>query len=226
MDDSVSVDMVLVSIKASVMQINFLFRGVEVEARAAVGARAGVVEKGASGDDAEYVLSLTVISLVYVSFWVLNMVSLMVVISGMHELIQVSVREGKNEITNKYGNSLLTGFPASSLTPLQTPYIVGGMVLQKCKSNQMTSFLRILWWLPPLRGLKDPPWFWPLLTWPISSDQSFSYSSCHVEIPSVLWYAFSHIQAFDHDVFSSLFAPSFFSQPFLILQVSYWISLS
>lgn len=41
---SVAVAMVLVSTKPSVTQINFLFRLVEVEARAEVGARVGVAE--------------------------------------------------------------------------------------------------------------------------------------------------------------------------------------
>lgn len=54
-DDSVSVGTELVSVKTSVIQINFFLR--EVAARAGVVAGAGVVEYGA---DAEKVLSLAV----------------------------------------------------------------------------------------------------------------------------------------------------------------------
>lgn len=48
-----------------------------------------------SGDGAECILLLTIISVVYVAVWLSNIGSLMVVVSGMHELIQVSVGEGK-----------------------------------------------------------------------------------------------------------------------------------
>ena len=140
--DSVSVDTVLVSIKASVMQINFLFRGIEVEARA--GAAVGVVESGPSVDNAECVLSLAIISVVYVAVSVSNMGSSVVIISGKHELTQVSVRGGKSEIRRKYCNSLLMGLPVSSLTLLQSLYTAAGMVLQKCKYNHITSSFRIL----------------------------------------------------------------------------------
>jgi len=85
-------------------------------------------EEGPLVDDDD-VLSLTVISVVYGAVLVLNVGSLVGIISGMHELVLVSVKGGKSEITSKYCNSLLTHLSASRLTPLQPPYTSAEMVL-------------------------------------------------------------------------------------------------
>lgn len=42
------------------------------------------------------------VSVVYVASSLLNMGSLVVIISGRHELIQISVGGGKNKVTSKY----------------------------------------------------------------------------------------------------------------------------
>lgn len=79
--------MVVVSIKTSVMQINFFFRG---EVGTGAGAGGDVGEYGASVGNAECTVSLPIVSAVYAAVSVFHMGSSVVIVFGKHELIQIS----------------------------------------------------------------------------------------------------------------------------------------